>query len=323
MSSFFKHPEAIVESKHVGDGTRVWAFAHILRGATVGRDCNICDHVFIENEVRVGDRVTVKCGVQLWDGIRVEDDVFIGPNATFANDPMPRSRQYLEEYPETIIRQGASIGANATVLPGVTIGQHAMVGAGAVVTNTVPPFAVVVGNPARLQRYVSTADSHGPSVSADEVAADAAVKVSGVELLKVPLIHDLRGNLIAREIGNGLPFTPVRCFFVFDVPTEKVRGEHAHRRCAQFLICLSGSVVVLCDDGRNRQEFLLSDRTQALHLPPMVWSTQYKYTRDAMLFVLASRIYEPEDYIREYDQFLAERQAHDEAEGGSIAAADR
>ncbi len=118
--------------------TRVWAFAHILPGATIGRDCNICDHVFIENDVLVGDRVTVKCGVQLWDGVTIEDDVFIGPNATFTNDPFPRSRQRPAAFTTTLVRRGASIGANATLIPGITVGANAMIGAGAVVTHDVP-----------------------------------------------------------------------------------------------------------------------------------------------------------------------------------------
>src|SRR6266849_6347115 len=153
MSRFFQHEKAIVETPNVGDGTRVWAFAHILPKAVIGEDCNICDHVFVENDVVVGNRVTVKCGVQLWDGIRLEDDVFVGPNATFTNDPFPRSRQRPAAFAQTIVRHGASIGANATILCGLTIGQGAMVGAGAVVTRSVPAFAIVAGNPARIIGY--------------------------------------------------------------------------------------------------------------------------------------------------------------------------
>ena len=153
--TYFQHPSALVQSTKIGEGSRIWAFSHVLPGAVIGKECNICDHTFIENDVVIGDRVTIKCGVQIWDGLRIEDDVFIGPNATFCNDPFPRSRQHLEKYPVTTIQQGASIGANATILPGLTIGQFAMVGAGAVVTHSVPSFAVVVGNPARLVRYVS------------------------------------------------------------------------------------------------------------------------------------------------------------------------
>lgn len=312
--TFFAHPQAIVESPRIGDGTRVWAFAHILPGAVIGKDCNICDHVFIENDVTVGDRVTVKCGVQLWDGVRVEDDVFIGPNATFTNDAFPRSKQRLERYPTTLVRKGASIGANATILPGITVGAGAMVGAGAVVTRSVPPHAVVAGNPARIARYVSA--PAGPS-SMPHAGAPAAVSidVQGVELIRVPLIEDMRGNLIAREVGRGLPFVPQRCFLVFDVHSKEVRGEHAHRRCAQLLVCVHGSVAVVFDDGHRRQEITLDEPTTGLYLPPMVWGTQYKYTRDALLMVFASLPYEAEDYIRDYDQFLIERSSTDAAHG--------
>lgn len=144
------HSHALVEEGAViGPRTRVWAFVHILPGARIGAECNICDHVFIENDVIVGDRVTIKSGVQLWDGLRLEDDVFVGPNATFTNDRFPRSKQWPAAFPQTRVMRGASIGANATILPGVTIGEKAMVGAGAVVVEDVPPLTVVVGNPAR------------------------------------------------------------------------------------------------------------------------------------------------------------------------------
>src|SRR5512143_3567235 len=123
MTARFHHTD-LVESEHVGAGTRVWAYAHILPGARIGRDCNICDHTFIENDVVIGDRTTIKCGVQLWDGITLEDDVFVGPNATFTNDPFPRSRQRPSAYARTVVKKGASIGANATILPGLIVGEH-------------------------------------------------------------------------------------------------------------------------------------------------------------------------------------------------------
>jgi acetyltransferase-like isoleucine patch superfamily enzyme len=150
----FIHPLADVAECSIGEGTKVWQFVVILKGAKIGRDCNICAQTLIEGDVVVGDRVTVKSGVQLWDGTRAEDDVFIGPNVTFTNDPYPRSKQYPDEFSGIKICKGASIGANATILPGITIGKDAMVGAGAVVTQDVPPKAVVVGNPARIIRYV-------------------------------------------------------------------------------------------------------------------------------------------------------------------------
>ena len=144
------HPNALVEDGvKLGDDTRVWAFVHILPGAVIGEECNICDHVFIEGDVTIGDRVTIKCGVQIWDGLRIESDVFIGPNATFTNDPYPRSKQEFELL-HTRVEEGATIGANATILPGITIGAGAMVGAGAVVTKDVPAKTLVLGNPARV-----------------------------------------------------------------------------------------------------------------------------------------------------------------------------
>jgi acetyltransferase-like isoleucine patch superfamily enzyme len=154
-NTVFVHPNGLIdEGAKVGSGTRVWAFAHVVKGAVVGEDCNICDHTFIEGKVRLGNRVTLKCGVFLWDGVVAEDDVFIGPAAVFVNDLRPRSRNVNWEPTSTLLREGCSIGANATVLSGLTVGRFAMVGAGAVVTRDVPDFALVVGSPARFVRWL-------------------------------------------------------------------------------------------------------------------------------------------------------------------------
>ncbi|MEI8340222.1 MAG: acyltransferase [Verrucomicrobiota bacterium] len=155
MKTWFEHPQAIIEAgAMIGRGTRVWAFTHILPGAVIGEECNICDHTFIEGKVRVGNRVTLKCGVYLWDGVTVGDDVFIGPGAVFTNDRQPRSGRHPARYLETLLRTGCSLGANCTLLPGVTIGMWAMVGAGTVVTRDVPDYALVTGNPARRRGWV-------------------------------------------------------------------------------------------------------------------------------------------------------------------------
>ncbi|WP_258911399.1 acyltransferase [Pseudomonas putida] len=148
------HQLADVKSDFIGEGTRVWQFVVIMKGAHIGRNCNICAHTLIEGDVVLGDNVTVKSGVYLWDGTRVADDVFIGPNATFTNDAMPRSKVYPEQFNGITLERGASIGANATLLPGIVVGEYAMVGAGAVVTKDVPPYAVVVGNPAKIIRVI-------------------------------------------------------------------------------------------------------------------------------------------------------------------------
>jgi len=146
------HPLADVKSNDIGEGTRIWQFCVVFAGARIGANCNICAQVLIEGDVIVGDNVTIKSGVQLWDGVRIEDNVFLGPNATFTNDLLPRSKVYPESFLQTIVKKGASIGANATILPGVTIGENAMVGAGAVVTKDVAAGTVVIGNPAKVMR---------------------------------------------------------------------------------------------------------------------------------------------------------------------------
>ena len=147
------HILAEVKSKHIGFNTNIWQFSVILEGAVIGRNCNICSHTFIENDVLIGDNVTIKCGVYVWNGIRLEDDVFVGPSVVFTNDMRPRSKKY-EKEGITIVKKGASLGANTCVLTGVTIGEYAMTGMGAVVTRDVPPHALVFGNPARIQGWV-------------------------------------------------------------------------------------------------------------------------------------------------------------------------
>jgi acetyltransferase-like isoleucine patch superfamily enzyme len=313
MTEYFVHTGGICESATVGAGTRIWAFAHVLPGARLGADCNICDSVFIETDVVVGDRVTVKCGVQLWDGVTLEDDVFVGPNATFTNDLRPRSKQRPPEFLRTTIRRGASIGANATILPGIEIGEEAMVGAGAVVTRSVPPFAIAVGNPARIVGYVGSEARSGPT----EAVAPPAVRtpavmdvgIGGVTLHELPLIKDLRGNLSVGEFERSVPFRPKRYFLVFDVPSKEIRGEHAHRQCDQFLVCLRGSCALVVDDGIHRKEVILDRPNLGVYLPAGVWGIQYKYTANAALLVFASEYYDANDYIRSYDAFRLWRQA--------------
>src|ERR1700686_501092 len=175
------HQTALVESDHIGEDTRIWAFAHVLPGAKIGRDCNICDHTFIENDVVIGDRVTIKCGVQLWDGLRVEDAVFIGPNATFTNDAFRGGPRPPPRFLTTLVKKGASIGANATILPGVTIEENVMVGAGPVVTRNVPRNAIVVGNPGQIVSYVGTQRAEPPSIAPVETGP-SQTQVAGVIL---------------------------------------------------------------------------------------------------------------------------------------------
>jgi acetyltransferase-like isoleucine patch superfamily enzyme len=305
MSQPFIHTLADVHSTTIGDGSRIWQFVVILSAAKIGQDCNICSHCLIENDVIIGDRVTLKSGVQLWDGLRVGDDVFIGPNASFANDRFPRSKKTPEKFLQTTVETGASIGAGATILPGITIGRNAMVAAGAVVTRSVPPNAIVVGNPAKIVGYVE-ADQNKSAVGESLVVnvGTQETQVEGVSLHRMPRVVDIRGSLTVGEFERNIPFPVKRYFMVFDVPSIETRGEHAHRICHQFLICVRGSCAVVADDGVHRQEFLLDRPDLGVYLPPMIWGIQYKYSADAVLLVYASHYYDSTDYIRNYAEFL-------------------
>lgn len=310
MSQYFVHEKGFCESQTIGEGTRIWAFAHILPGAKIGEHCNVCDQVFIENDVVIGDRVTIKCGVQLWDGLRVGNDVFIGPNATFTNDRFPRSRIYPAEFLKTTIENGVSIGANATILPGVTVGRNAMIGAGSVVTSDVPPNAIVYGNPARLHGYRSAVPGSRPGDRLIPIRTGGKIKeslslgVGGCMLLPLSFCHDLPGDWAAVEFDRDLPFTPRRQLFVRHVSEHKVRDGYAHRICRQFLIAVSGAVNVVLNDGRQAAEVCLDSPSHGLLLEPLVWSAQYKFSPDAVLVVYASHPYDTADYIHGFDEFM-------------------
>jgi len=150
---YYVHPNALVESDDIGKDTRIWAFAHVLKNVKIGDDCNLCDYVFVESDVIIGNRVTIKNGISVWAGVTIEDDVFLGPNCVLTNDLYPRSKGY-SEHVTTLIKKGASIGANATIICGNTLGKYCMVGAGAVVTKDIPDFALVIGNPAKFKYWV-------------------------------------------------------------------------------------------------------------------------------------------------------------------------
>jgi UDP-2-acetamido-3-amino-2,3-dideoxy-glucuronate N-acetyltransferase len=278
--SGFVDPSARIDAEKLGAGSRVLAYAHVGRDATIGDNCVVHDHAVV-----VGTVV-------------VEEGVDVGPGAVIG----------AEGGGEVRVHRFASIGANVTVLPGVVIGRRAIVEAGSVVRESVPANAIVRGNPATIVAYVD--GEHGASEPVTPLIAGPEItstRVGEVTMHTLTYARDLRGSLTAAEFSD-LPFAPQRLFTVFDVPSESVRGAHAHRVCSQFLVCLAGTVSCLVDDGSEREEIRLADSRVGLHIPPMIWGTQWKYTRDAVLLVLASHPYDPQDYIREYEEFLAELQ---------------
>ena len=304
----FIHPQALCESEMVGPGTRIWAFAHVLPGAQIGADCNICDGVFIEGTVVVGDRVTVKCGVQLWDGVRLEDDVYVGPNATFTNDRFPRSKAYPARYAETIVRRGASIGANATILPGLEIGERAMVGAGSVVTGSVPANAIVMGSPARVTGYMDADGGEMSRAPMDVLPPDAplapvALGVGAASMQGLRRAGEMGVSIGFGDLGSDVPFVPRHCTLEFGQGGKALRAGHAMRSCHQMLVCTSGAVSMLLDDGSTRREIRLDRCDVSVYVPPMVWQSRYRHTDDAVVLVFASECCGEEGIIRSYQAF--------------------
>lgn len=311
-------------SSRGGEGTTAAPHARVAPEAVLGHGIVLGAHVTVEAGAEIGDGTHVGDGAFVCGGAVLERDVFVGPNATFVNDPFPRAGRS-PAGAAARVRAGASIGAGATILGGLEIGERAMVGAGAVVTRSVPREAIVLGNPARIHGYVGAdadADAALSPVRHDDAVGDEPAEVlpsavEGVTLHRFPSIRDLRGSLVAAEFEQRLPFLPQRYFLVFDVPSTEVRGEHAHRVCHQFLVCVHGAVHVVADDGRRREEFVLDGKRLGLHLPPMVWGTQYRYDADSTLLVFASHPYDPDDYIRDYGEFLEERARYGAVRGGS------
>jgi UDP-2-acetamido-3-amino-2,3-dideoxy-glucuronate N-acetyltransferase len=303
--AFFKHVTAIVESPDIGRGTRISAFAHVLPSAVIGEDCSLQDQTFIGNDVHIGNRVAVNSGVRIPGGVCVGDDVYIGPNATLGCDARPRSIEPPARSERIQIKAGAWIGASAIIVPGITVGENAIVSAGAVVTRDVPPLAIVAGNPAGIIGYDGAASmSPGTASSAPLEPGFFPTRVPGVTLRRMTQVQDLRGILTFGETGREVPFEVKRYFLVYGVSSTEIRGEHAHRTLHQFLICIHGRCHVVADDGQSRQEFVLDHPSLGVHIPPMIWAVQYKHSPDAVLMVFASDKYDASDYIRNYSEFL-------------------
>lgn len=292
---------ALCEARSIGSNSRVLAFAHVGPSVEIGGDCVVGDQAVLEGDVKLADGVEVQASARLLGPVTVGPGVAIGINSVLAgSDPTTGAA-------EILVGPGVMIGTNAAVLPGVAIGRGAVVKPGSVVTESVPANAVVSGNPARIVAYVDG----GQEAAAREIVVPSGAtgitetRVRGVTIHGLTNARDLRGALTAAEF-SALPFVPLRLFTVYDVPSESVRGSHAHRQCAQFLVCLAGTVSCLVDDGSAREEIRLANPGVGLHISAMTWGTQWKYTRDAVLLVLASHPYDPADYIRDYEEFLEE-----------------
>ena len=294
-------------------------FSVIEPGAQVGLGTTIGAHVCIAATAVVGEHCVIESGVHVCRGTVIEDEAHVGANVAFAT--APRGAAGPSPSP-AVVRRGAWIGANSSIGANVVIGAKALVRPGSVVTRSVPPGAIVEGNPATIVGYVDTLQSPAATlqISASQSRARVeAMPVDGVTLHHFPVIPDLRGNLTVGEFDRQIPFLPKRYFMVFGVPSREVRGEHAHHACHQFLICLRGSCAVVADDGTHKVEIALDSPDRGLYLPPMTWGIQYKYSSDAMLLVFASHYYDAADYIRDYAEFIR----HIAPEGGGPATVAR
>lgn len=292
-------PTAACDAKRIGAHSRVLAFARLGPDVTVGEDCFVGDHAVLEGEVTLAD------DVQIEGGARIVGPVTVGRRAAVGVGAVLSGTERTSGTADIVVGADAQIGANAAVLPGVSIGRSAVVRPGSIVTDSVPAHAIVAGNPARIVAYVESTDL---AVARERILTAAPEKtietaVGGVTIHPVTHARDLRGSLAALEFRD-LPFVPLRAFVVFDVPSETVRGSHAHRVCAQFLVCLAGGVSCLVDDGTAREDLRLATADAGVYMPPMTWGTQWRYTHDAILLVLASHPYDPADYVRDYEEFL-------------------
>lgn len=285
-------PDPIISSHCTIDPTtRIEHGVHVEAYSYLGGNASIGAYS------RIGVGAHIADGVQIGKAVSVDAGVVFAP-AGSASSPGEAA----------CVRDQASVGAGAVIYAGVVIGANAVVRPGSVVTRSVPPTAIVEGNPAMIIGYVNAETPPtrpGSAQLGNAVNGIELLPVKGVSVHTFPVIHDLRGDLTVGEFQKQIPFVPLRYFMVFGVPSREIRGEHAHHLCHQFLICIRGSCAVVADDGHHRVEILLDAPNRGIHLPPMTWGVQYKYSTDALLLVFASHHYEAADYIRDYGQFLS------------------
>lgn len=302
MSDTLIHPQAACLAKKVGARVSVGPFSRIAESVQIG------DGVAIGANVSVPDGVIIDTGAVIDDGAVLAPGMTIGAGARIGSGVVFAARRLAgegERDPDDLIVVGAHcvIGANATICAGLRLGDHSVVDAGSVLSRSTQPYSIMAGNPAKVVGFsgVSENNETPPHIGAE---GEYDSRVRGVRTYRLPYISDPRGNLTVGEFGRSLPFQPKRYFVTFDVPSAHLRGEHAHRACDQFLICVRGSCALVVDDGENREEFQLDHPTFGVWVPKMTWATEYKHSPDSVLLVFASDYYDPDDYIRDYPEFM-------------------
>ena len=294
------HPNSDIQMSFIGKGTVIGQFTHIDSQARIGEHCQLGFSICIGNHVMIGDRVIVQNGARIEGCVSLADEVKIGPNVVFLEYFLSASDSH--PAPKTCVHAQAVIQGSSTIMQGVTIGRGAIVRAGSVVTRDVPSHAIVSGNPASIVGYVNGGEI--TSTAAESLRNEPHL-IQGLSLIRFTTSTDLRGDLMAVEFTKHVPFPVKRAFFVTNVPSFHVRGEHGHKECHQLLVCLQGSLTVSADNGRERGQWLLNHPGYGLHIHPMVWAAQYHSSENAVLAVFASHSYDADDYIRDYEDFLA------------------
>lgn len=271
-------------------------------GVQVPADSHLGDFVVVYPGAVLAEGSRIEGFTQVWPGVTLEQGARLGPGVTLERgvDGAPS---------EIVIGAGAQVGAAATIGRGVRVGAGAIVEPGALVAQSVPPHAIVSGVPARVTGYVEKLPGDGSRLWHNQAVfpenqAVVRLGVGDVTLHRAKMVRDPRGDLSVGEFPKDIPFEPKRYFLVFNVPSEKTRGEHAHHKCHQFLLCVKGSCAVVVDDGHDRCEVLLESPDMGIYLPPLTWGIQYKYSSDAVLLVFTSDYYEAADYIRDYAEFV-------------------
>ncbi len=273
---YFRGQFSIESCQKVGDRV-IDQTASVADLALLGGNCSVGSHTVVGNHVEIARNVQIGSRVMI--------------NASSPNPPRLK------------IEENVVIGDAAVIFGPSSIGSFSIIRPNTVVTRSIPPFAIVDGNPGEIVGYVTPTLEQGELV-VPPIEVGEKVTVVGCDFWRLPLVEDLRGKLTHAEIEQFLPFQPSRFFLVFDVPNEKIRGSHAHHELHELLICVNGSVTVTLDNGSESRQLILDEPTLMLHLRPRTWTTQYNYSNDAVLMVLCSHPYEADDYIRNYDEFL-------------------